>query len=157
MRIRKIEQDKSLYLSLLLIADPSEEQIGKYLDRSQLFIGFESDIPVCCAAVMPTGPRTAELKNLAVIPLRQKCGLGGQMIRLVENRLRCQNIRQLTISTGSPGKGEPPFYQEVFYRRCGFEPYGYDPGYFTANYPEPLYEEDGRQCIDRVLLRKILG
>ena len=38
MEIRKIEEDKKKYLSLLLLADEQEEMIDRYLERGDMYV-----------------------------------------------------------------------------------------------------------------------
>ena len=42
MRIERIAEDKRRFLPLLLIADPDEGMIGRYLDRGDLFSLYDS-------------------------------------------------------------------------------------------------------------------
>lgn len=152
--IREIRKDKEIYLPLLLLADPSPEMVKLYLEKSILFIGFIGNTAACCAAVLPLDGHTAEIKNLAVIPALRQKGLAGKMLRFIEVQFR--NLDTLLLGTGSAGEGEPPFWQEEFYRKYGFQPYKQIKGFFTDNYPEPIYEDDGRICRDMVYLRKPL-
>ena len=38
MEIRQITEDKDNYLEMLLIADPQENMIRRYLDKSDMFV-----------------------------------------------------------------------------------------------------------------------
>lgn len=152
MEIRKITKDKPLFLPLLLEADPSEEKIGKYLPSSELLVGFRQGQPVCCAAICPLKTGGMELRNLAVAPPFRRQGLGGQMLGYLLQRYGASD--PLTVRTGSPGAGQQPFYQELFYRRYGFTLYRRERGYFLRHYPQALYEEDGRRVLDRISLRR---
>ena len=154
MEIREIRENKRAYLPLLLLADPSEEMIGKYLDASVLFVGFRDGRAGCCAALRRIKGRRSEIKNLAVVPRGRRKGLAGEMMRVLDNRVR--DMGSLVVRTGSAGEGEPPFYQETFYKKCGFTVYRRDREYFTRKYPRPLYEDDGRICRDRISLHKTL-
>lgn len=75
--IREIRKDKESFLPMLLLADPSPEMVKLYLEKSFLFVGFENDIAVCCAAVLPLDGHTAEIKNLAVVPAFRQRGWAG--------------------------------------------------------------------------------
>lgn len=152
--IREIREDKGSFLPLLLLADPSPEMVKRYLEKSFLFVGFENHAAVCCAAVLPLDEHTAEIKNLAVAPAFRQRGWAGKILRFIETRLR--DFDTLILGTGTPGEGEPPFWQEEFYTRYGFRPYRQIKGFFTDHYPEPIYEDDGRICRDMIYLRKSL-
>ncbi len=152
--IREIRKDRESFLPMLLLADPSPEMVKLYLEKSFLFVGFENHMAVCCAAVLPLDGHTAEIKNLAVAPAFRQRGWAGEMLRFIEIRFR--NLDTLILGTGTPGEGEPPFWQAEFYMRHGFRPYRQIKGFFTDHYPEPIYEDDGRICRDMVYLRKSL-
>ena len=38
MRVRQIIENKRLYIDLLLLADPQESMIEKYLDQGEMFL-----------------------------------------------------------------------------------------------------------------------
>ena len=40
MQIQKVEGRKKAYLDLLLLADPSEDMIDRYLERSDMYVGI---------------------------------------------------------------------------------------------------------------------
>ena len=58
----KVTGNKKQYLELLLLADPSEEMIDKYLEAGEMFTLSQQGHVICEAVVDPYG----ELKNLAV-------------------------------------------------------------------------------------------
>lgn len=44
MEIRQITEDKDNYLEMLLIADPQENMIRRYLDKSDMFVLEDAEI-----------------------------------------------------------------------------------------------------------------
>lgn len=152
MKIREIPKDKDLFLPLLLQADPSEEKIVKYLRTGRLLAGFRHGQPVCCAVLGRAAAGGTEIRNLAVVPHCRRQGLGGQMLRHIWRHYTASGL--LTVRTGSPGAGEPPFYQELFYCKHGFALYRREKGYFLRHYPQAIYEDDSRRVVDRISLRR---
>ena len=95
MHISKVSAcDKRKYLSLLLLADEQEDMIDRYLERGEMF-ALEDDAQTSAVCVVTDeGEGVLEMKNLAVIPEKQRRGYGRQMIEFivshfVGNTIRC--------------------------------------------------------------------
>ncbi|HIS01861.1 MAG TPA: thymidine kinase [Candidatus Excrementavichristensenella intestinipullorum] len=140
-QIRQIHDGKRRFMTLLLQADPDEDMLDRYLDPGDMYALFEGGRPVTVAVVLRLPDGTCELKNLATDPDRRRRGLGSQMVRyLMELYAPCG---RMYVGTGKQGV--------AFYQRLGFT---YDhtiPGFFSHNYPEPIYEE-GELLTDMVVL-----
>lgn len=138
---KKVTGDKKQYLELLLLADPSEEMIDKYLKSGDMFTLSEQGHIICEAVVDPHG----ELKNLAVDPQYQRKGIGMKMIQLL-----CEYYREkfdfLYVGTSDSGVN--------FYEKCGFEYSHTVKNFFIDHYPNPIIEEDGKQCVDMIYLKR---
>lgn len=148
--IEKITSGKERYLDLLLIADPSEEMLMRYLPESDLYVLKENGQALCVAAMYPLGNGNYELKNIAAHPSFRKKGYGKMMMEhLLEKYADAPAIYVGTGGTGIPGK---EFYQLSFYKKCGFSYSHTIRNFFTDNYPEPIIEENGMQCIDMIYL-----
>ena len=146
----EIKENKEDYLNLLLIADPSVDMIQHYLGRGHLYIMQLEEIPVCVTVVV-SDKETAEIKNLATHPDYLRRGYASRMMSfIVEHYRETPNIIVGTGSTGIPGK---EFYQLDFYRKCGFVESHIIKNFFVDNYPEPIFEDNGEQCIDMIYLR----
>ena len=144
MKLKEIKAGKRDYLPLLLLADPYEAMINKYLDDGRLFVIEEHGETVCVAVVIELENDVWELKNLATEPRHQGKGYGSQMVKLLFEQLRgvCKRMR---VGTAENGKG--------FYERLGFV-YAYtQKKFFTDNYPAPIFDE-GVQCVDMLYLEK---
>ena len=142
--LKEIISDKRDYLPLLLLADPCEVMINRYLDDGRLFVIEEHGETVCVAVVLELDKYVWELKNLATEPRHQGKGYGSQMVELLFEQLRGVCKRML-VGTAENGKG--------FYQRLGFV-YAYtQKNFFTDNYPEPIFD-DGVQCVDMLYLEK---
>ena len=135
---------------LLLLADPSEEMVRGYLTRSELFGCFSGKACIAVAAVVSQGEGVCELKNLAVVPPRQRHGVGRLLLGYVCDCC-AENFRVMEVGTGNSSIGN-----QHFYRSMGFHRFRTDRGFFLRNYPEPI-EENGLLCTDLVKFRKVLA
>ena len=144
--IRRIDVDKKRFLSLLLLADPDEEMLGRYLEQGEMYVLFEGGTPVAEAVVVTLPDGTCELKNLATDPEKQGRGLGSELVRHLMELYHASGM--MYVGTGASMTG--------FYERLGFEYAHTMPGFFADNYPEPIYDK-GQLLTDMVVLSIRLG
>ncbi|MBT3318879.1 MAG: GNAT family N-acetyltransferase [Clostridia bacterium] len=145
--IQKITADKYDYMDLLLIADPSEKAIAKYLGDSDLFVMFEADKPVCVAVVKKVSDNICEIKNIAVTKMRR--GYGSEMIDYICDYYK-NNYEFMEVGTADTSIGNIRFYE-----RNGFAVTHQIDNFFVDNYDEPIYE-NGVQCRHMVMLQRSL-
>lgn len=68
-------------------------------------------------------PTSAEVHLLAVRRKHHRTGIGRSLLRRVEDDLRAQGVRVLSVKTLGPSSGDPGFDQtRAFYSACGFHP-----------------------------------
>lgn len=139
----KVTRNKKQYLELLLLADPSEEMIDKYLETGEMFILSQQGHVICEAVVTPSG----ELKNLAVVPSYQKKGAGKGMIQFLSKYYEGK-FDFLYVGTSDSGVG--------FYEKCGFKYSHTVKNFFTDHYSTPIFEDE-KQCVDMIYLKKKLS
>ena len=142
-----IKADKKQYLPLLLFADPCEAMIDRYLEAGDMHVLSIGGAPVCVAVVTPYSDTACELKNLATDPQFQK---QGHATRLMAALFKYYAARFQTMYVGTSGSGV------AFYTRLGFTPSHTVTGFFTDNYPEPIYE-NGVLLTDMLYLKKELA
>lgn len=150
LECRRFSADEEPPWELLLLADPSEEMVRGYLTRSELFGCFSGKACIAVAAVVSQGEGVCELKNLAVVPPRQRHGVGRLLLDYVCDCC-AENFRVMEVGTGNSSIGN-----QHFYRSMGFHRFRTDRGFFLRNYPEPI-EENGLLCTDLVKFRKVLA
>ena len=150
LECRRFSADEEPPWELLLLADPSEEMVRGYLTRSELFGCFSGKACIAGAAVVSQGEGVCELKNLAVVPPRQRHGVGRLLLGYVCDCC-VENFRVMEVGTGNSSIGN-----QHFYRSMGFHRFRTDRGFFLRNYPEPI-EENGLLCTDLVKFRKVLA
>lgn len=141
--LEKVTGNKKEYLELLLLADPSEEMLDKYLETGEMFTLSQQGHVICEAVVDPHG----ELKNLAVDPAYHGRGIGTQMLRLLSKHYQGK-FDFLYVGTSDSGI--------AFYEKCGFAYSHTVKNFFTDHYPDPIFDA-GKQCIDMIYLKKKLS
>lgn len=149
MRLQWIPTDKKRFLPLLLLADEQESMIDRYLMRGTMYAACEGEQALGVMVVVRLSQRTYELKNLAVVPARQRTGIGRWMIEEL-----CRICRERGADTLRVGTGESPSTLR-FYQACGFSVCGREPDFFTKNYDHPIVE-DGVTLTDMIYLEKQL-
>lgn len=144
--VKMITENKKAFLPLLLLADPSEEMIYRYLDRGALYALADGDRVVGAAVVTMEGEDLCELKNLAIA---ESCQGQGYAKLLLENLFfkYAQGFSRMRVGTGEPLR--------AFYEKMGFVETGVIPGFFTNNYPEPVVD-GGETLTDMILLERPL-
>ncbi len=148
MEIRQITENKRDYMDILLLADPQENMIEKYLDRGEMFVLSENGdvLTVCVVVTMLNG--NCELKNIATVEEYQRQGYGTYMLRYIcEHYSKKYDI--MYVGTGNSRK------TLHFYEACGFVNSHIMANFFVDNYREPIYE-DGAQLTDMIYLKKNL-
>lgn len=134
------------YLPLLLDADPCEEMLARYLTQGEMFVVWTAGQAVCEALVVPLPGGICELKNLATHPDFQRQGYASLLLEYLFLYYR-DTFSQMQVGTSEKGMG--------FYARLGFAYSHTDLGFFTRNYPAPVYE-DGALCADMYYMRRAL-
>ena len=147
MRICAYCGDRWELRQLLLLADPSEDMVRRYLQKGFLLAAYEAGETVGAALTIPVEGGW-ELKNLAVAPAWQRRGIGSALIR--ETLRRLSGGEYLFVGTGST----PASLR--FYQQNGFSPSHCVRDFFVDNYPEPIVE-DGVQLRDMIYLKQIVG
>lgn len=110
--ISLVDDNKEIYMPLLLIGDESEKMINRYLDRCTLYVGILNRTVIAVCAVTEESHDIIEVKNLAVAPDFRRKGYGRKMLEYVE-----QAYVKKTIYIGT---GETPS-NLAFYKACGFK------------------------------------
>ena len=132
-------------MALLLLADPSEDKVRRYLPASRCFVASSDDVITGVCVCLPRSNDAYELMNIAVAPAHQGSGYGSRLLEWVVDFLGEAGARQIEVGTGSFG------YQLAFYQRQGFRVTGIDRDFFLNNYPEPVFE-NGIQLFDMLRL-----
>ena len=113
-------EEKRRYMPLLLLADESEEMLGRYLGRGRMFVLLSGGGAAAECVVTDEGGGVLEIKNLAVAPEAQGRGYGRAMLEFVSRRFAGR------FHTLLAGTGESPL-TVPFYEKCGCSVKEYSP------------------------------
>ena len=147
MEIRKVNENKKQFLSLLLLADEQENMIDRYLEKGTMYVLEDGGVKAECV-VTDEGGGILEIKNIAVMQEHQRVGYGRALIDFLVRRYK-GNYSVLQVGTGDSPLTIP------FYEKCGFVRSHRIANFFTDNYDNPIYE-CGVQLIDMVYLQRRL-
>ncbi|MCR5601787.1 MAG: GNAT family N-acetyltransferase [Ruminococcus sp.] len=147
--ITEITSGKERFMELLLIGDEQEDMIMKYLDIGRLFVKTADSAPCAVCVVTDEGCDTLEVKNIAVLPQYQRCGIGREMLEFIQNKF-AGRYKRLILGTGDSPLTVP------FYEKCGFRKYDVIKNFFIDNYDHPIIEA-GVQLCDMICFEKELS
>lgn len=147
MKIKQITDNKKQYLDLLLLADPDEEMLDRYLEPGEMFVMEENGSPLCVAVVLALTDSVCELKNIAVKPEFQHALKGSEMLNFLFSHYGGW-FDKMIVGTGYDGVG--------FYEKNGFVYSHTLKNFFKDNYAEPVLDENGQQYIDMIYYKKDL-
>lgn len=142
--LKKIK-DKKKNLDLLLLADPEEEAIDKYINDCEVFEFYHEDILVGQGAIKQLSSTIYEIKNFAIYEKFHNCGYGKILINLLCKKY-LENFKNIEILVGTSKQGVG------FYKKCGFQFSHVIKDFFITNYKQPIFE-NGIQCKDMFYLK----
>lgn len=144
LQLKKLTDNKKKYIDLLLLADPEEKAIDKYINDCEVFYLTENEKVLGQCAVIEIDKHKCEIKNLAVCKTMHRKGYGKNLIALI-----CEYYKEkyTSILVGTAHSGIK------FYEKCGFKISHKIKNFFIDNYDIPIYD-DGVQCIDMIYLEK---
>lgn len=149
MNIVKILSDKKDFLDLLLLADPQEDMIDRYLERGDLFALYDEEVVRSVCVVTKESNCECELKNIATDVNCQNKGYASALIKYI-----CDYYKN-RFATMYVGTGDSQF-TIGFYEKCGFVKSHVKKDFFIEHYDEPIFEE-GKQLVDMIYLKKDLS
>jgi ribosomal protein S18 acetylase RimI-like enzyme len=148
LTIRMVDPEE-LPMGLLLLADPSEQRIRRYLIGAHAFVGIKNSVPVSVLVTRWRNTEEAEIMNVAVAPEHQRTGIGRAMMEFAVEDAKVRGATRIAVGTGNSSLGELRFYQ-----RLGFRITGVSRDYF-GDYDPPIFEE-GIRCLDMIHLHREL-
>ena len=141
MEILKVTSNPEQYMDLLLIADPDEAMVNKYLQSGDLFKAVIDEETVGVIVVTKVDEKKCELINVAVREDLQGKGIGSALVRYVISYYKGK-YETMCVGTGNSSIRNIPFYESF-----GFVHTDTIKNFFVDNYAEPIFE-DGIQCVD---------
>ncbi|HDR3658715.1 GNAT family N-acetyltransferase [Bacillus cereus] len=137
-------------MELLLLADPLEKIVREYLKKGQCFDFKKNNVIVGIMVLLPTGPETIEIINIAVSEKEQGKGYGKHLLEFAIDYAKKQKYKVIEIGTGNSS-----LMQLGLYQKCGFKITSVDRDFFLRNYDYSIYE-NGIQCTDMIRLTQHL-
>ncbi|MEQ9466904.1 MAG: GNAT family N-acetyltransferase [Ekhidna sp.] len=147
--IKSITQNEEAPIELLLLADPSEKVINRYLHKSKIFLVKDKD-EVLGVLALKLEDDEAEIMNVAVDEKYQGRGIGSMLINHAIQFSKNSKVRKLLIGTADTSENQLRLYQKL-----GFTTAGRITNFFIDNYDEPIYE-NGKQAGDMIRLEMSL-
>jgi aminoglycoside 6'-N-acetyltransferase I len=135
---------------LLLLADPSLEQIHSYLPFGKCYSAYVEGELIGAVVLLPIDESKVEIKNIAIAPFYQGKGYGKQLLQKVMDLAKVESYKTIRIGTANSSIGQLALYQKV-----GFEMQKMLFNFFLDNYEEAIYE-NGIQAKHMILLEKSL-
>jgi ribosomal protein S18 acetylase RimI-like enzyme len=133
IEIKSVKQT-DVPLDLLLLADPSIEQIAAYLSCGEGYVAYQGDEPVGEYVIKEKENSVFELMNIAIKEEQQQRGIGAILLQHAIETVKNKGAKKLEVGTGCFGP------QLSFYHRAGFRVTSIEKEFFTKNYHEPVYE-----------------
>lgn len=146
MIIRKLTQEESPPIELLVTADPSESLVKDYLKKGLCYISEEKNQIIGVYVLLPRKEGLIELINLAVAEIYLGKGLGKKLVMHAIEEARMLGYKVIEVGTGNSSIGQLALYQ-----KCGFRINRIDRDFFLKNYEEEIYENE-IHCVDMIRL-----
>lgn len=135
---------------LLLLADPSREQVKQYVHAGKCYLAQLQEETVGVLVLKALDAECMEVMNIAVAEAWQGQGIGRQLLRHAIKVARAEAYSRLRIATGNSSVGQLALYQQE-----GFKISHIVKDYFVHHYPEPIFE-NGIQCRHQIVLEQVL-
>lgn len=146
LTFKRFTQTNQKLKELLLLADPNEELIKKYLVTGIAYAAFSNQRLVGAFILIPINSDRIELANLAVFEEFQGQGVGKNLLKLAIEVATTANYQFLNVGTGTTSFSALALYQKV-----GFRIIKVEPNYFGKFYSQKLWE-NGIWLRDRLWL-----
>lgn len=132
--------------ALLLLADPSQNNINEYLNKSLIYGAYINNVLIGVYVLFPVNEQTMEIKNIAVSENFQKRGIGTLLLHHAKKETVSKGYLHLIIGTANSSISQLSLYQ-----KNGFEMYEIKRDFFIENYNEPIFE-NGIQAKHMIML-----
>lgn len=130
------ELDQPIY-DLLLLADPSKEQVDNYVNKSLIYAAYINNNLIGVYVLFPVDDKVIEIKNIAINEKLQKQGFGSALLKNAIARAKHQGYEQIIIGTANSS-----IYQIYLYQKLGFDIYAIKQNFFLINYSHPIIENN---------------
>lgn len=132
--------------ALLLLADPSQNNINEYLNKSLIYGAYINNVLIGVYVLFPVNEQTMEIKNIAVSEDFHKRGIGTLLLHHTKEETVSKGYLQLIIGTANSSISQLSLSQ-----KNGFEIYEIKRDFFIENYNEAIFE-NGIQAKHMIML-----
>ncbi|MFV0364738.1 MAG: threonine/serine exporter ThrE family protein [Suipraeoptans sp.] len=148
MRVEVVQDNKTDFMDVLLLAGQEEEKIEKYLEHGELYALYDDEVLRAVCVVVMLNNRKCELKNLSTIELDRNKGYGGYLMDYVSE-----------VYSSSCDVMYTGVYSDKdlldFYKDKGFENSHISPSFFNKYYDQQSHIGE-KKLSKMVFLKKIL-
>jgi ribosomal protein S18 acetylase RimI-like enzyme len=144
--IRELMDKGAIPYDLLLKADPSKDNIDRYIIDSVIYTAEFKQQTVGCCVLCNVDHETIEIKNIVVDERFQGRGIGTLLLDDAIQKAKSKGFKKIIIGTGNSSIGQLYLYQKVGFRISGIKV-----DFFRENYSEPIFE-NGIECRDMIVL-----
>jgi ribosomal protein S18 acetylase RimI-like enzyme len=135
---------------LLLLADPSRNNIDRYIFDSLVYTANSRGQTVGCYVLGNVDRETIEIKNIVVDSQFQRKGIGTILLNDAIEKAKSSGYKKIIMGTGNSSINQLYLYQKVGFRITSIKA-----DFFTENYNKPIVE-NGIECRDMIILTKEL-
>jgi aminoglycoside 6'-N-acetyltransferase I len=150
LKIKRVEKQDEIPFNLLLLADPSKENINEYIFSADIYTIEKEGLIIGCSVLQTVNRESVEIKNIAIEPAYQGKGVGTHLLNHTFEIAKTKGFKKILIGTGNSSVAQLYLYQKV-----GFRINKIIKDFFTNNYDEPIIE-NGIECRDMIILSKDL-
>ena len=150
LTISKLDHSETIPLDLLLLADPSEEMIEKYVYSGDSYFAKLGSELIGAFILTPITETEIELKNIAVYTKHQRQGHGKEMLKYAIRIAKMEAYESIVVKTA-----DVSVQQIAFYEKHKFQQDSKIIGHFIKYYKEPLFE-NGKEASDQIVLKRML-
>ena len=150
LNVKKVDSREEIPWKLLELADPSTNNIEKYLVSGTCYVARINCDIIGVIVLDELNTSVIEVKNISIKDSFQRKGYGKFLLRYAEKVSKQLGYYKLKIGTGNSSIGQLALYQKL-----GFEILRIDKNFFIQNYKQPIFE-NGIQCKHMIILEKEL-
>lgn len=144
--LKEHSSGESLPYDLLLLADPSKENIDSYISHSSVITATHNGETIGCCAFCFLDDGALEIKNIAVSEKNQRKGIGTILLNEAIQKARAKKVKKVVASTRNSS-----IKQLYLYQKAGFRIAEIKKNFFKDNFSDRIVE-NGIECVDMIVL-----
>lgn len=148
LKIELITDISKVPFHLLLLADPSMEQVNQYVQSGKCYVARQGIVIIGVLVMDKIDTQTVEIKNIAIDTSYQGKGFAKQLLQFAKQSSKTEGFQKITIGTGNSS-----INQLALYQKQGFEIVRIEKDFFTNHYTEPIIE-NGILCKHMIILEQ---